>query len=100
MKSRQKMSVLTNRLRLQSRNITGPCPAILEVLRRHPHLLTDRKMLSEMFLVGATWRPLYRAVQHLGEMGLVKRFDFGDGAARFELFGDNDDGHHYPLVCT
>jgi len=33
-------------------------------------------------------------------MGMVKRFDFGDGAARFELIGENDDGHHHHLVCT
>jgi Fur family ferric uptake transcriptional regulator len=31
---------------------------------------------------------------------MVKRFDFGDGAARFELVGENDDGHHHHLVCT
>ena len=36
----------------------------------------------------------------LEEMGMVKRFDFGDGAARFELVGENDDGHHHHLVCT
>jgi Fur family ferric uptake transcriptional regulator len=36
----------------------------------------------------------------LEEMGMVKRFDFGDGAARFELVGEGDDGHHHHLVCT
>jgi Fur family ferric uptake transcriptional regulator len=33
-------------------------------------------------------------------MGMVKRFDFGDGAARFELIGEGDDGHHHHLICT
>ena len=43
---------------------------------------------------------IYRAMHLLEEMGMVKRFDFGDGAARFELVGENDDGHHHHLVCT
>lgn len=36
----------------------------------------------------------------LEEMGMVKRFDFGDRAARFELVGEDNDGHHHHLVCT
>ena len=31
---------------------------------------------------------------------MVKRFDFGDGVARFELVAVVDDGHHHHLVCT
>ena len=31
---------------------------------------------------------------------MVKRFDFGDGVARFELVREGDDGHHHHLVCT
>ena len=36
----------------------------------------------------------------LEKLGMVKRFDFGDGAARFELVGEGDDGHHHHLICT
>jgi Fur family ferric uptake transcriptional regulator len=36
----------------------------------------------------------------LESMGLVKRFDFGDGAARFELLSDEAHAHHHHLVCT
>ena len=45
---------------------------------------------------------IYRAMHLLEGMGMVvKRFpDFGDGAARFELVGEGDDGHHHHLVCT
>ena len=43
---------------------------------------------------------IYRAMHLLEEMGMVKRFDFGDGTARFELVGEGDDGHHHHLVCT
>lgn len=36
----------------------------------------------------------------LEEMGMVKRFDFGDGVARYELLGVDADGHHHHLICT
>lgn len=43
---------------------------------------------------------IYRGTHLLEQMGMVKRFDFGDGAARFELIGEGDDGHHHHLICT
>ncbi len=43
---------------------------------------------------------IYRSMHMLETMGMVKRFDFGDGIARFELLREGDDGHHHHLVCT
>ena len=39
---------MKSRLRGQSRKITGPRAAILEILRKHPHPLTNREILAEM----------------------------------------------------
>ena len=97
---RQELSALKSRLRRQSRKITGPRAAILEILRRHPHPLTNREIFSEMPAGGCDLATIYRAMHLLEAMRMVKRFDFGDGAARFELVGENDDGHHHHLVCT
>jgi Fur family transcriptional regulator, ferric uptake regulator len=97
---RQKLSVLTNHLRRRARKITGPRQAILEILRRHPHPLTNREILAAMPKGRCDLATIYRAMHLLEEMGMVKRFDFGDGAARFELIGDGDDGHHHHLICT
>jgi Fur family ferric uptake transcriptional regulator len=97
---RQEMSALTGRLRRQSRKITGPRAAIFEILRRHPHPLTNKEIFSEMPRGQCDLVTIYRSMHLLEEMGMVKRFDFGDGAARFELVGENDDGHHHHLVCT
>jgi Fur family ferric uptake transcriptional regulator len=94
------MSALTNRLRGQSRKITGPRAAILEILRAHTHPLTNREIFSEMPKGECDLATIYRSMHLLEKMGMVKRFDFGDGAARFELVGENDDGHHHHLVCT
>ena len=97
---RQALSALKNRLRGQSRKITGPRAAILEVLRRHPHPLTNKEILAEMPAGSCDLATIYRSMHLLEKMGMVKRFDFGDRAARFELVAENDDGHHHHLVCV
>jgi Fur family ferric uptake transcriptional regulator len=30
---------------------------------------------------------------------LVRRYDFGDGTARFELVPEGEEGHHHHLIC-
>jgi len=96
----REMSALTNRLRRRSRKITGPRAAILEILRRHPHPLTTRQIFNALPGGGCDLATIYRAMHLLEEMGMVQRFDFGDGAARFELVDEGNDGHHHHLVCT
>ena len=94
------MSELKNRLRGQSRKITGPRAAIMEILRQHPHPLTNREIFTALPKGQCNLATIYRSMHLLEKMGMVKRFDFGDGAARFELVGEGDDGHHHHLVCT
>ncbi len=96
----QEMSALKNRLRGQSRKITGPRAAILEILRQHPHPLTNKEIMAALPKGGCDLATIYRSMHMLEKMGMVKRFDFGDGAARFELVAEGDDGHHHHLVCT
>jgi len=96
------LSDLKSRLRGKSHKVTGPRAAILQILRRHPHPLTNREILREMQKAreSCDLATIYRSMKLLEKMGMVKRFDFGDGASRFELIGENDDGHHHHLVCT
>ena len=96
----QKLSALTRRLRGRAKRITGPRQAILEILRRHPHPMTNREILAAMPKDRCDLATIYRAMHLLEGMGMVKRFDFGDGAARFELIGEGNDGHHHHLICT
>src|SRR5271163_4126391 len=97
---RQELSALTDRLRGQSRKITGPRAAILEILRSHPHPLTNREILAALPKGECDLATIYRSMHLLEKMGMVKRFHFHDGAARFELVAEGDDGHHHHLVCT
>ena len=41
---------------------------------------------------------VYRALDGLGELGLVQRVELGDGVARFEV-ADSSGDHHHHLVC-
>lgn len=93
------MASLTGKLREGSKRITAPREAILKVLRSHHHPLTIKEVhtgLPEGYCDLAT---VYRAMHILSRLSMVKRFDFGDGVARFELLPEGDDGHHHHLVC-
>lgn len=97
---RQEMSALTRRLRGESRKLTGPRAAILEILRQHPHPLTNKEIFEEMPKGVCDLATIYRSMHLLEKMGMVKKFHFHDGSARFELVAEGDDGHHHHLVCT
>ena len=97
---REQLADLTNRLRERERRITGPRQAVLEILRRHSHPLTNKEIFAALPKGLCDLVTVYRSVHLLEELGMVKRFDFGDGVARFELVGEGDDGHHHHLVCV
>ena len=97
---RHELSTLTGRLRRESRKITGPRAAILEILRHHAQPLTNREIFAELRPGECDLATVYRAIQMLEKLGMVKRFDFGDGIARFELVAEGEDGHHHHLICT
>ena len=89
-----------NRLRHRSRKITGPRKAILEILRKRLHPMTNKEILAALPKGRCDLATVYRSMHLLEEIGMVKQFDFGDGAARFELIHEGDDSHHHHLVCT
>ena len=96
----QPLPHLTERLRRKSRKVTGPRQALLEVLRRQAHPMTSKEIFDSLPKDLCDLATVYRSLRLLEQMGMVKRFDFGDGTARFELLEEGDDGHHHHLVCT
>jgi Fur family ferric uptake transcriptional regulator len=95
---RENFAGLTEQLRGRSRKITGPRQAILQVLRRREHPITSKEILAALPQGECDLATVYRSMHLLEEIGMVHRFDFGDGAARFELVADKHDHHHH-LVC-
>ena len=100
LQGRQALSTLTDRLRRQARKITGPRKAILDLLRKSPHPLTNKEVLAALPSGHCDLATVYRAMHLLEDIGMVKQFDFGDGIARFELVAEGTDSHHHHLVCT
>lgn len=92
---------LSEAIRDGSRRLTGPRKAILDVLGRHPHPMTNRQIREAL---GEKNRcdlaTIYRSMRLLEELQLVERFDFGDGVARFELSGHHSQDHHHHLICS
>ena len=62
--------------------------------------LSNKEVLGSLTSGDCDLATVYRSMHLLEEMGLVKRFDLGDGVARFKLLRPGDDGHHHHLVCT
>jgi Fur family ferric uptake transcriptional regulator len=91
---------LTAQLRERSRKITGPRQAVLDILRRHPHPMSIKEIFEALPKGDCDLATVYRSMHLLEGMKMVKRFDLGDGSARFELLAEGDDGHHHHLVCT
>lgn len=99
----QTVPELADRLRRQSRKVTGPREAILNMLREHGRPLSAREIfhaLSGPRGKDCALATIYRSMHLLESMGMVKKFDLGSGGARFELLPEGDDGHHHHLVCT
>ena len=82
--------------------MTVPRQAIMDVLSgTDKHLSAEdiymkvHKMSPE---VGLT--TVYRTLDLLTQMGLVVKFDFGDGRARYELTAGPKSEHHHHLICA
>lgn len=91
---------LTESLRRQARRVTGPRQAILGVLRTHRHPLSTKEIFAALRPGACDLATVYRSTRLLEDMSLIKRYDFGDGVARFEIVRPGDPQHHHHLVCT
>ena len=83
--------------------MTVPRQAILNALSKtSKHLSAEDVYVAVHKIypnVGLT--TVYRTLELLVQMGLVFKFDFGDGRARYELSeGPKGVRHHHHLVCT
>jgi len=83
--------------------LTVPRQIILDVLSKTSKHLSAEDIYHAVHkgypAIGLT--TVYRTLELLVQMGLVFKFDFGDGRARYELSeGPKGARHHHHLVCT
>jgi Fur family ferric uptake transcriptional regulator len=76
--------------------------AILQVIAKTPGLLSAQEIFPSVRKIypRVGLATVYRTLDILTRMGVLNRFDFGDGQSRYELItGDNADHHHH-LICV
>jgi Fur family ferric uptake transcriptional regulator len=69
-------------------------------LRQHACPLSNKQIHDALARGACDLATVYRSMRLLEKIGIVKRFDLGDGRARYEMLRNGDDGHHHHLVCT
>lgn len=93
------LAELADRLRRGARKLTGPRQLVLESLRHSHHPQTPKEIHAQLAGQPCDLVTVYRSLKILADLGIVQRFDFGDGVARFELVAEGEDGHHHHLIC-
>ena len=96
----QQLGELTDRLREKALRVTGPRQAVLDLLRARAHPLSNKEIFDALPHGLCDLATVYRSMNLLEEMGMVRRYDFGDGVARWELLREGETGHHHHLICT
>lgn len=74
--------------------------AVIEVLARHDCLMSANDILAELRVDerATGFATVYRALETLTELGLVRRVDAGTGSAAYEPV-DPSGAHHHHVVC-
>ena len=103
MKGLQNPPSLRKKFKGYGYRITVGREAVMNVLAKAKEHLSAEDIYmhvhSDYPSVGLT--SVYRTLEVLVNMGLIYKFDFGDGRARYELAeGPKGEGHHHHLVCT
>jgi Fur family ferric uptake transcriptional regulator len=82
--------------------MTRPREAILDVLAKTPEHLSaeDIYLAVHKFYPNIGLTTVYRNLELLADMGMVVKFEFGQGKAKYELADSySKKGHHHHLVC-
>jgi len=76
---------------------------VLDIFRKSEGHLTAEDVFFRVKNVypGIGMATVYRTLELLYQQGLLNRFQFGDGKARYEWIGEGSKkGHHHHLICT
>lgn len=88
------------RIRGQAGRVTRSRQIILEALLRLRRPSTPKQIAEAVGTRALDLATVYRCLTVFEQMGLVRRIDFGDGLARFEIADDDATGHqHHHLLC-
>jgi Fur family ferric uptake transcriptional regulator len=78
--------------------LTSPRKAILQVLVNEHGPFTAEEVFKKISRRVCDQATVYRTLASLEEVGILRRCEFGDGSARWEI-SDASGGHHHHLIC-
>ena len=92
------------RLREYHYRLTKPRRSILDVLKKTGEHLSAEEIYQRVYqkYPGIGLTTVYRTLELLVQLGLVLKFEFGDGRSRYELYEEmgSRKGHHHHLICA
>lgn len=99
----KRQTLVHGKIKQSGYRITSGRKAVLDFLSEyHGHLSAEdiyNKVHEYYPAIGLA--SVYRTLQMLVNVGLVFKFDFGDGRARFEVVEcPSGPNHHHHLICT
>lgn len=92
-----------NRFHNLGMRITEPREVVMAILSETKDHLTAADIYVEAHgrNPGIGLTTVYRTLEVLLQMGIVQKFDFGEGKARYELIRSGERGrHHHHLICV
>lgn len=78
--------------------LTRPRRALLEILVNEHGPFTIEELAGKLHDTPCDPATIYRNMAAFEDLELVRQCDFGDGMARFELVGQ-DEEHHHHIIC-
>ena len=102
-KADTRASEFCERFKHQGLRMTTPRKIIVEVLCKANGYITAEEIYHQVHKEnpGIGLATIYRTMNILTDLGVVTRFEFGEGKARFELAETaGEDTHFHQLVCT
>jgi Fur family transcriptional regulator, ferric uptake regulator len=102
MKENHGNEITLDRIRARGLRITTPRKVILTELNASPQFVSAEEIYLNIHKkhpkIGLA--TVYRTLTLLAQIGIVTKFEFGDGKARYELADiDTESKHHHVLVC-
>ena len=89
---------LIEELRRYQLRVTEARIAILQVLVEKHGPFTVEEIYKQITKKTCDLATIYRSLSSLEKTGLIRRCEFGDGTARYEL-SEHENHHHHHLIC-
>jgi Fur family ferric uptake transcriptional regulator len=93
------LNELIQNLRESGLRVTEPRIAILRALLEKHGPFTVEEIHIHVTKKVCDLATIYRTLGSLEKTGLIKRCEFGDGSARYELAGHENHHHHHHVIC-